>query len=151
MDAISAFLQGDLRGRNIHVSTREIPKVCCLKKSMYGLKQASYVRNIKLDSCLKNICFQQSKFNPCVYMKNENSTVMIIAVWIDDFLIFSNDKLQTNSVKNQLKDNFKMTDIDEVKYVLGFQVTRDRQNKMVVNKHILNRFYSAFIWMNATL
>lgn len=42
-------------------------KVCRLKKALYGLKQASRQWYLKLDSTLKEIGFERSSVDSCVY------------------------------------------------------------------------------------
>ncbi|KXJ68470.1 hypothetical protein RP20_CCG003301 [Aedes albopictus] len=41
--------------------------VCSLGKSLYGLKQSGYVWNKKFYQVLKQMKFQQSKNDPCLY------------------------------------------------------------------------------------
>lgn len=59
MDAISAFLQGDLL-EHIYMQQPDgfkdwTAKVCKLKKAIYGLKQSGRVWNTKLTEMLKNL------------------------------------------------------------------------------------------------
>lgn len=129
MDAVSAFLQGDLTEKIYMVQPEcfaKGAKVCCLKKSLYGLKQASRVWNEKLDSALKSFGMEQSVVDPCIYFKSENGCILIVAVYVDDILIFSNNLKLKNKLKNNLKNNFEMKDIGEVKNILGMQITRNR-------------------------
>lgn len=135
MDAVSAFLQGDLE-EEIYMSqppgfSDGTSKVCRLRKSIYGLKQASRIWNQKLDAVLKGFGLIQSKFDSCVYFKITGKCMIIVAVWVDDLLIFSNNKKLKNQVKLQLTRSFKMTDLGEAKSFLGLQLTRDRQSKKI--------------------
>lgn len=149
MDAVSAFLQGEL-AEEIYMyqpeGYEESNKVCKLRKSIYGLKQASRVWNTKLDEKLREIGLTQSKYDSCVYYKTTQRSMLIIAICVDDFLIFSNDKKLESQVKSELKKHFSMTDIGEAKFVLGFQIIRDRKNKKIwINQksyleQILKRF-----------
>nr|AAO52668.1 putative gag-pol polyprotein [Aster yellows phytoplasma] len=106
MDAVSAFLQGDLT-EEIYMnqpegSHQEPNKVCRLRKSIYGLKQASRVWNKKLHSCLTKIGLAQSNFDSCVYHMVKNGRMVIETVWVDDLLIFHND---LNISKKSLSHN----------------------------------------------
>lgn len=62
-------------------------QVYLLHKSIYGLKQASMLWNIKLKNVLKEIGLKQSKTDPCVYYDTQKG--IYIATWVDDLLIFS--------------------------------------------------------------
>ena len=63
-------------------------KIVRLKKSLYGLKQASRSWHAHLTTCLKTIGFQQYLADACVFRLVEEGRVAIIAfVHVDD--IFS--------------------------------------------------------------
>lgn len=53
----------------------------------------------------------------------------IIALYVDDFFIFSNSKQETNNLKKQLATKFKIKDLGELKQCLGMRVRIDRENK----------------------
>ena len=76
MDVKTAFLNGNLE-ESIYMSQPEgfieqdqEQKVCKLKKSIYGLKQASRSWNIKFDTAIKSYGFEQNVDEPCVYKRS---------------------------------------------------------------------------------
>ena len=77
---------------SIHDSTRRVQSerkehlVCRLKHSLYGLKQAPRYWNMTLDHLLRNMGFEQTKSDPCLYISSEGE-LCIIAVYIDDILL----------------------------------------------------------------
>lgn len=99
-------------------------KVCRLKKALYGLKQASRVWNIKLDHKLKQMALKRSKYDTCVYYKVTDGKLIIVAVYVDDFLLLSDDQGLVDDVKRQLSEEFHMKDLGLAKQILGLQVTR---------------------------
>ena len=73
MDVTTAFLNGHLT-EEIYMKQppgyeKEPGKVCRLKRSLYGLKQAARMWNIEMDGYLKLAGYKQCKTDPCVYMK----------------------------------------------------------------------------------
>lgn len=149
MDAITAFLQGDLENEIYMVqpeSYEEGTKVCLLQKSIYGLKQASRQWNVKLDSVLQKIGLTRSRIDPCIYYCIKKSTMMFVAVWVDDLIIFSNNCDLKCEVKEQLKGEFHMKDLGEAKQFIGLNISRKRkEGKIMLDqemyvKEILNRF-----------
>lgn len=135
MDAVTAFLQGEL-DEDIYMIQPEgfadgSTKVCRLKKSLYGLKQASRVWNAKLNTALIKFGMARSKVDPCVYFKRTHKQIIIIAVYVDDLLMFSNDSKLTATMKNALSSAFKMKDLGEVTSILGMNVTRDRKKGII--------------------
>lgn len=149
MDAISAFLQGDI-DTEIYMSQpeqyKENNQVCILHKSIYGLKQASRQWNLKLNSILLKIGLQRSHVDPCIYYLVNESTTVYIAVWVDDLLIFTNNKDKTTEIKDKLKGECSMKDLGEMKNCIGININRNREAGMIMldqEKYInlvLNRF-----------
>lgn len=131
MDAVTAFLQGNL-DEDIYMFQPDgfsngTELVCHLKKSLYGLKQASRVWNIKLNDAFIEFGLNRSKIDPCVYFKIDGKCMLFVAVYVDDIMIFSNDSTMKNQLKADLMKRFKMKDIGEVSSVLGMRVRRDKR------------------------
>lgn len=91
---------------------------------MYGLKQSSRVWNKKLDAALKKFGFNQSKLDPCVYFLFEKSNVLIVTIYVDDFIIFSNNLAMKENFKSYLNQVFKMKDMGSAQYCLGIKIDR---------------------------
>lgn len=140
MDAVTAFLQGELK-EEVYMRQPEgmedgSSRVCRLNKSLYGLKQASRVWNEKLGAALVKIGLKRSRVDTCIYYHVDSNDVVIVAVYVDDLLIFSNNKLKKEQVKSQLKSMFKMKDNGEARYILGMHITRDREKGTIsIDQH----------------
>ncbi|GBP64177.1 Retrovirus-related Pol polyprotein from transposon TNT 1-94 [Eumeta japonica] len=145
MDAVSAFLQGEI-DRDIYMQQPEEYKqgeeVCILHKSIYGLKQASRLWNVKLNSVLQKLDMQQSRTDPCVYYNVEKNTY--IAIWVDDIILFTAQESAKTLLKEKLKEHFEMKDIGPASQCVGLHITRDRDKIMLDQekyiKEILARF-----------
>ena len=98
-----------------------------LKKSLYGLKQASHVWNKLLDSTLKDLGFNRCSKDTCVYLYQSKDAFIILAVHVDDMLIVSNSKTSLAKMKLALGKHFKVKDLGDVRFLLGIEVIRDRQ------------------------
>src|SRR5579859_6043507 len=145
------ILSRGIGGRNLHGTARGIRTrqqkedlVCRLRKSLYGLKQAPRVWNQKIQSFLKSISFDKTYSDPCIYINK--TTEIIIAMWVDDLIIFGKDMASINDLKAQLNEEYEMKDLRELKYFLGIQVHRDRERKIThinqsgYNQTILKRY-----------
>ena len=62
-----------------------------LKRSIYGLKQASRSWNIRFDQAIKSFGFEQNLDEPCVYKRHRDKVVMFLVIYIDDILLIGND------------------------------------------------------------
>jgi hypothetical protein len=134
MDVVTAFLAGKL-DVEVYMEQPEGYKqrgnkdlVCKLLNSLYGVKQSARVWNQRLRKYLKRIGFKQLESDHCVYI---NSTGVIIAIWVDDLIIFSKDPTAMNTIKQQLRDEFEMKDQGELRYFLGILVHRDRARRII--------------------
>ena len=104
-------------------------KVCKLKKSIYGLKQASRSWNIRFDTAIKSYGFEQNVDEPCVYKKVVNSIIAFLVLYVDDILLIGNDVGYLTDIKKWLAMQFQMKDLGDAQYVLGIQIVRNRKNK----------------------
>lgn len=122
MDVITAFLQGDLNEEIFMLQPEKFndgtQRVCKLNKAVYGLKQAGRQWNLKLDSYLISIGFSKSQCDPCVYVRRN----LILAIYVDDFLIFYVDEGALDRLRRQLHHHFRMKDIGLAKNCLGIHI-----------------------------
>lgn len=68
-----------------------VDKVCKLRRSIYGLKQAGRTWYQKLDACFNEINLTRTNADNCVYQRFDKGKVLLIAVYVDDLIILSND------------------------------------------------------------
>ncbi|XP_075109092.1 uncharacterized protein LOC142180886 [Nicotiana tabacum] len=87
----------------------------------YGLKQASRHWNLKLTTALINSSFTQSKVDYSLFTKRQDTHIVIILVYVDDLLITGSDIKLIQEAKHILNNNFKVKDLDELKYFLGIE------------------------------
>lgn len=95
--------------------------VCKLKKALYGLKQSGRMWNSVLHTFLSGENFKQSLCDNCVYVSNDNGSITIIIVWVDDIIICAPDLNSVNKVKYALSNRFKMRDLGILKWFLGIE------------------------------
>lgn len=90
--------------------------------------------------------FVESKHEPCIFYKVNKQNIVIIAVYVDDYLIFYNNENEFTETKNALQSKFKIKDLGPVAHILGMKVERDNAKKTIKisNKQyileILDRF-----------
>ena len=64
----------------------------------------------------------------CVYVKRLENGFVILTLYVDDMLLIGNSKELINSVKGLLDAQFDMKDVGAANFILGMQITRDRQS-----------------------
>ena len=152
MDVKTAFLNGNLeeeiymdQPEGFSVKGKE-HVVCKLKKSIYGLKQASRQWYLKFNDTITSFGFQENTVDRCIYMKVSGSKFIFLVLYVDDILLATNDLGLLHQTKKYLSRNFEMKDMGEATYVIGIEIFRDRSQgllglsqKTYINK-ILERF-----------
>lgn len=135
MDAMSAFLQGDIEEEIYMIQPpmyKEGEQVCLLKKSLYGLKQASRQWNRKLDAALKELNLTRSKLDPCIYYRiTDDTNMLFIATYVDDLVMLSKSVSDFEEIREKLCKKFHMKYLGELTYCIGLHVERDRKNKVI--------------------
>ena len=132
LDIKSAFLNGELE-ETIYMQQPEgyseggADMVCLLRKSLYGLKQAPRAWNTRLRKELQDTGFTASEPDPSLFTAQLKSGTVYILVYVDDILVAAKSQTDIQSIKDRLASAFKLTDLGEAKYFLGWSLTRDRQ------------------------
>lgn len=133
MDVKTAFLNGNLQ-ETVFMEQPECfqekgkeSQVCLLKKAVYGLKQAAKSWYEKINHVLTGkLKFRKLLSEPCVFVYNAGEELIIIALYVDDIVLFSsrNSHIKKEDLKKQLMNEFEMTDLGQASHVLGMRITR---------------------------
>jgi Reverse transcriptase (RNA-dependent DNA polymerase) len=99
--------------------------ICQLLKSLYSLKQVGHVWNDKLDYTFHQMNFTWLFPDQCVYIRHTNHDLLITSVHIDNMTIFGLDQDAIARMKVELKEHFMITDLEEVKQIVGLELERD--------------------------
>jgi hypothetical protein len=131
MDVNSAFLNDDLK-EEVYVHQPPgfaIPdkegNVLRLRKALYGLQQAPRAWNVKLDSTLQRMGFEQSLHEAAVYRWGNGGNVLLVDVYVDDLVITGTKDAGVAVFKEEMKATFQMSDLGPLSFYLGIEVHRD--------------------------
>ena len=148
LDVHNAFLNGDLE-EDIYMTLppglsiqgeNNTKYACKLKKSLYGLKQASRQWNHTFTSFLTDIGFKQSKSEYSLFTRNHNNQVIFLLVYVDDIIIAGDDHTSIKKIKLLLQERFKIRDLGQLQYFLGLEIARNSKGI-----HISQRKYTSEI------
>lgn len=103
----------DVKGENL---------TCRLKKSIYGLKQASRQWFAKFSSVLTQHGFQHSYHDYSLFTKGSGDTFVVLLVYVDDIIVSGPNATEIDSVKQLLKSAFKLKDLGKLKFFLGLEI-----------------------------
>ena len=126
MNVKTTFLHGELEEK-IYMKQPEGSiqedkenKVCLLKKSLYGFKQSLRQWYIMI-----KVKYNRCEYDSYVYFKQSDDPTYLL-LYVDDMLIVARNKTHVQKLKAQIKKEFDMKDLREVKKILGMEITRDR-------------------------
>lgn len=100
--------------------------ICKLKKALYGLKQAPKAWHSRLTGKLMELGFKASVADSSLFiLKNRDITIYML-IYVDDIIIVSSSDQATESLIQNLKTDFAVKDLGDLKYFLGIEVKKTR-------------------------
>jgi hypothetical protein len=136
MDVKTAFLHGELE-EAIWMQPPEgymlgsDGAVCRLRKSIYGLKQASRAWHSKLKCVFDQEGLKPSVADPGLFVKGDKDLGMVyVLVWVNDLFIVG-PKALVDSVRAAVSKSFEAVDLGQSTWFLGMEITRDRAQKRI--------------------
>jgi hypothetical protein len=138
MDGKTTFLNGDIEeevcieqpdGFMIH---EKESRVCRLKKSLSGLKQAPRAWYDKIDGYLMSLGFSKSVVEPNLYYNIVGDMCLILVLYVDD-LFLTDPKILIIECKHALDFEFEMKDLGMMHYLLGIEVWQ-RTNEIFLSQ-----------------
>jgi hypothetical protein len=134
MDVKMAFLNGDLL-KNVYMAQPNSFAIkgkehmgYHLRKSIYGLKQASREWYLKFDETIRSFDFKENEEDNCIYAKFRSRKFIFLILYVDDILLASSDVSLLLETKRFFSSNFDMKDLGEASFVLEIEIHRDRRN-----------------------
>ena len=149
-DVVGAYLNAHLK-ESIYM--QQIPgyedgtaNVLQLLRTLYGLKQSGRAWNEKLNKAFMKLGYIRLISDQCVYIRRLDQKLSIVAVHVDDMTIFASDDDIMSEIKKEFTEFFTITDLGELKQVVGLEVAKDPQGEYIkisqkqYIKKILKRF-----------
>jgi len=131
LDVNNVFLHSELDEEVYMPMPKGIPntnnKVCRLKKSLYGLQQASRQWFSKLKDTLISLGYTQSKSDYSLFLNKTSIQITIIAVYVDDILLTGSNYKKIRHVKQHLNKKC-IKDLGKLHYFLGLEVSHTTES-----------------------
>ncbi|KAL0358383.1 UNVERIFIED_CONTAM: Retrovirus-related Pol polyprotein from transposon RE1 [Sesamum angustifolium] len=121
-------------------------QVCKLRRSLYGLKQASRQWNLELTSRLLDFGFIQPPHDNCLFLKDSGDNFVVLLVYVDDILLTGASESNLTAVKEYLDRLFTIKDLGTAKYFLGLELTRSSHGL-----HVTQHKYLQDILLDASM
>ena len=111
-------------------------KVYYLFRSLYGLKQAGNVWNTKLNDTLTNLGFNQLKSDYYCYRRSKDGCTILL-IWVDDFLLVSDQDELNNQIETKLYKHFKVKSLGQLSIIIGVNVHQEDHLIKIFQTHYI--------------
>jgi hypothetical protein len=138
VDIKNAFLNGAfLENETIYMKmplgmelTREKGKVLKLLKPLYGLRQSARHWYSRLWGVLRDgLRMKRCEVDQAAFYRRKDNKLIIIVAHIDDLTIIASSTDLIEEAKEALRKAFKISDMGEIHWILGFSVEQDREKQ----------------------
>lgn len=145
MDVKSTFLNGVLK-EEVYVvqplgyEVEGQDKVYQWRKARYGLKQAPHTWYNKIDAYLLDNGFDKCDGEPTLYIKESDSKILIVVLYVDDLIFTDSDDFLIVDFKQVMKSEFEITDLGLLRYFLGIEI-KQTENDIFISSKICGRHF----------
>lgn len=119
-------------------------KVCKLKKSLYGLKQACREWNAEFTRHLISFGFLASVYDPCLFTKGSGDSLLCLLVYVDDILISESSLHLIKEFKTFLDSVFTIKDLGPAKFFLGMEIARGSEGTALNQRKYVLEILSSY-------
>ncbi|GKB08328.1 retrovirus-related pol polyprotein from transposon TNT 1-94 [Tanacetum coccineum] len=128
MDVKTTFLNGLLR-EEVYVAQPDgfvdpdhPEKVYCLRKALYGSKQAPRAWYDELSNFLMSKGFTKGTIDPTIFMIRYVKDILLVQIYVDDIIFGSTNPKFSKRFEKLMHNRFEMSLIGEMKFFLGLQI-----------------------------
>lgn len=147
-DVKTAFLYGNLQ-EDVYMDQPQgfadgTGRICKLMRSLYGLKQSPRCWNERFRNFVSKFGFTAVVSDPCVFISRRNNTMIILAIYVDDGLIFAQNQADIEIMMGELQKEFQIHTIENNCYLsIEYRMNKDFSifiNQKSFIKKIISRF-----------
>ena len=133
IDIKGAYLNGKLTSEETifmkhppgYAATGLHTKVCCLLKTLYGLKQSGQCWYQCLVEIMKLLCFLQCEVDQAIFYRRKGTALIIVLVHVDDCTIVATSMLLIKNFKIAIAKHVEISDLGELHWIPGIEVHRE--------------------------
>ena len=138
LDIKGAYLNGVLKEK-VYMKQPEgyedgTDDICELLKTLYGLKQAGREWNIEFDRRMKELGYNRTRSDPCVYFKRDGNDIIILTIWVDDILLFGTSEKLIEQTISDVQQIWEVTVLGEPAKIVGIEITQTEDSIKIAQK-----------------
>ena len=94
--------------------------VCQLRKVVYGLKQSPCAWFDRFNTIVLGYGFHHSNYAHSVFVHHSITCIIVLIVYVNDIIIFSNDSIGIPDLKSYSSQQFHTKDLDALSSLLSW-------------------------------
>nr|GEV73227.1 uncharacterized mitochondrial protein AtMg00810-like [Tanacetum cinerariifolium] len=102
-------------------------KVYKLEKVLYGLHQAPRAWYETISTYLLDNRFKRGQIDKTLFIKRNKGDILLVQVYVDDIIFGSTKKEMCDAFKILMHENFQMSSMGELTFILGLQVKQKKE------------------------
>lgn len=143
LDVTTAFLYGNIE-EEVYVKqppefTDNTTRVWKLNRSLYGLKQSPLCWNKELHATITGLGFKRSNEDLGLYTKQGRSGIMLLGVYVDDFLLAGNSADEIEAVKKALADKYRIKDLGLASRFLSLEIEQEEGSIKITHRRYIDK------------
>ena len=98
--------------------------ICCLRKAIYGLKQAPQAWYLRFSSFLLQQGFFCCQLDTSMFIFRRGKYILYVILYVDDIIVTGNSAHLITKFISRMSAEFAMKDLGPLHYFLGVQTIR---------------------------
>jgi hypothetical protein len=103
-----------------------------LQKGLYGLRQAGRQWYLTLHQAYTDLGYSRCESDWSAYSRRSPSSFSMSATSVDDILIASDSKAESDCTTEEINHKFRITDAGDAEWILGCRITRCRSRRILM-------------------
>ena len=102
-----------------------------LLNALYGIKESPLLQYLTLLKILKKLSFKPLIQDKYVFTRSTSKNIVIIIVYVNDFIVVAPTKQQAQVVLTELSGYFQLKELGNIYYFLGYYIVRNRKKRAI--------------------
>lgn len=115
-----------------------------LKKTLYGLKQSPRKWYLTISEFFINCGFTNLQSDICLYQRRIGNLITIIALYVDDMIVATNDETFYSIFKQKLLTNYKVKDLGLLTNYLGMRISQTSEGITIDQHNYISKLISKY-------
>jgi hypothetical protein len=128
-DVTTALLNGVLDDDEIVYIRLPDGRIAGLNKALYGLRRSPRLWYEELSRDLKAMGFLPIEADPCVFLRQQDSS--LILAYVDDIMFITRSSTSMSNIKEQFFGKYKCRNLGPISQYLGIRIRRNRSTCLI--------------------